>query len=287
MAGEVLSPSVSAPPTAALEARAAERLRSQGRRRLRWQVIAPLAVGIALVLGWEIYARGVSSPLVPTPSRVFGALPTVLGDPDVWKGLINSDLSLLLGYAMAVGMGIPLGLLMGRVKTLDTFLGPLVDVAMVTPMVVVMPVVLMALGLTRQSQAIVIFLFAIPFVTVPCRAGARAVPEELTEMARSFGARESRIWREVLIPGSVPGIATGLRLGFGQAITGLVVVELTLLAIGVGQKLLSYQSSFKAAELFALVLVITVQSVIVMGLLRAVESRLSTGARTRVAQEAG
>jgi NitT/TauT family transport system permease protein len=260
-----------------LEARL-ETLVVQGERReAAWRVIMPIAVGLPFLICWELYARVTASPLVPPPSRIAAALPGVLGDPATWGGLLSSDVSLLLGYAVALVLGIPLGLLMGRLRRLDLLLGPVVDLAMVTPMVVVMPVVLMALGLTRQSQIVVILLFALPFVTVPCRAGVRAIPAELIEMPRSFGASELQLWREVLLPGSIPSIATGLRLGFGQAITGMVVVELTLLAIGIGQVLLHYESSFHYPELFGIVLLIIAQSVVVMAALRAVERRFAGG----------
>jgi NitT/TauT family transport system permease protein len=176
----------------------------------------------------------------------------------------------------AVVIGVPLGLIMGRSRTVDGSAGALVDVMMVTPMVVVMPIVLMALGLTRQSQAVVVLLFALPYVAVPCRTGVRGIDRGLIEMSHSFGAREWQLWRDILLPGATPAVVTGLRLGFGQAITGMVVVELTLLSIGIGNVLLSYQHSFQAAKMFALIGLVVVESVIVLGALRLLESRVAT-----------
>jgi ABC-type nitrate/sulfonate/bicarbonate transport system permease component len=269
-----------------LEAALERRLTGAARRRWIWRVVLPVLVAIPALLGWQLYAWAMDNPLIPTPTKVAGALGGVL-DHQVLSALVNSDLSLLLGYLAAVVIGVPLGLLMGRVRVADDVLGPVVDLAMVTPMVVVMPVVLIALGLSRQAQVVTIFIFAVPLVIVPCRAGAKGVSPNLLEMAKAFGASGLRIWREVLLPGSVPAIVTGLRLGFGQAITGMVVVELTLLAIGIGNVILDYQASFRAAQMFAVVGLIVVQSVVVMAGLRLLGNRVAGSVPDSVQLEQG
>jgi ABC-type nitrate/sulfonate/bicarbonate transport system permease component len=234
----------------------------------------PLVVLIPVLAIWEGYTRSLGNALVPPPSKVVAELPNVILDPAVIQGLATSDLALLIGYAGAALVGVPLGLLMGRVRLIDTLTRPLINIAMVTPVVVVMPVLIIIFGISHEAQEVIIFVFALPFVAVPCRAGARAVPRELIEMCSSFGASELQIWREALLPGSIPAIATGLRLGFGQAITGMVTVELTMLALGIGNVVLDYENSFRSADVFAIVGILIVQSVAVMAILRAVEKRI-------------
>lgn len=239
------------------------------------QVVLPLAVLAAVLLGWQAYAQRRGSFLMPSPADVAGAVPGVLGSGSVWDALATSDLSLLMGYAVSVVVGIPVGLLMARNRWADRVLAPYLDIAIVVPMAVMMPVVLIALGLTRQAQVVVIVLFALPFVVVSTRAGARTLPPEWTEMARVFGAGELTTWRRVLLPGSVSSIVTGLRLGFAQALTGLVTVELTLIALGIGRQLVLFQSHFESAALLAFVALLMAQSVLVMSLLGWLERRVS------------
>lgn len=244
------------------------------RQRLR-QIILPIVAAIPVLGLWQAYATALANPLVPTPLRIAAAFPTVVADPAVWAGLASSDLSLLLGFVAAVGVGVPLGLLSGRSKLVDGIVGPLLDLALVTPMIVLMPVVLVALGLTREAQVVMIFIFSITVVVLPIRAGLKTISDELVDMASSFGASELELWREVLLPGAIPSIATGLRMGFGQANLGMAAVELVMLAIGIGNVLLDLQSTFHRAEEFAVIGIIVIQSTVAMLALRALERQMS------------
>jgi ABC-type nitrate/sulfonate/bicarbonate transport system permease component len=170
---------------------------------------------------------------------------------------------------------------MARVRVIDRVLAPYLNIAVVVPMAVMMPVVLMALGLTRRAQIAVIVLFAVPFIVTATRDGARTIRADWTDMARVFGAREMQVWRRVLLPGSIAAVVAGLRLGFAQALTGLVTVELTLIALGIGKQMIIYQSHFQSADLFVYVALLMAQSVAFLSLLRVVEYRVSRKVRTR------
>jgi ABC-type nitrate/sulfonate/bicarbonate transport system permease component len=258
-----------------LEARLEHELILRARRRGLQRMLLPIGVAAVLFVVWHVYTALLSNALVPGPLDVAGAVPSVVSNPDVWSGLLSSDISLLIGFAAATLVGIPLGLLVGRVNAVDTVVGPMLDLAMVTPMIVMMPVVLVALGLTRQAQIVIIFIFSITLVVVPIRAGMRAIPQPLIDMTRSFGASEAQMWKEVFLPGSLPAVMTGVRMGFGQANLGMAAVELTMLAIGIGNVLLDLQSSFQKAAEFAVIGLIVVQSMIVMALMRMLEGQMT------------
>jgi ABC-type nitrate/sulfonate/bicarbonate transport system permease component len=199
-----------------------------------------------------------------------------LGESEVWEALLTSDISLIMGFALAVVVGIPLGLFIGRFGAVDRFAAPYLQIALVTPMAVMMPVVLMALGLSRTAQVVVVFLFALPFIVVPTRGGAATITVQLTEKARSYGVRELQIWRLVLIPGAIRAIVNGLRLGFAHALTGEITIELSLIALGIGQLMIQYQSFYRAADLFAFVLLVSIQCLVVLKLLQLLERRAAT-----------
>jgi ABC-type nitrate/sulfonate/bicarbonate transport system permease component len=239
----------------------------------------PLAALALLVAAWQSYASRSGNFLMPRPVRFVRAIPDVLGSGEAWQALGTSDVSLILGYGIAVLAGVPLGLAMARSRVVNRVMGPYLDIAIVVPMAVMMPVVLMALGLTRRAQVAVIVLFAVPFIVVATRDGARTLRAEWTEMARVFGAGELQLWRRVLLPGSVGAIVAGLRLGFAQALTGLVTVELTLIALGIGKQMIVYQSHFQSAQLFVFVALLMAQSVAFLGVLRLLERRVSRGGR--------
>jgi ABC-type nitrate/sulfonate/bicarbonate transport system permease component len=234
-----------------------------------------------LVAAWQSYASRSGNFLMPRPLGFIQAIPEVLTSGEAWQALGTSDVSLVIGYAIAVCIGIPLGLTMAQSRMAHRLLGPYLDIAIVVPMAVMMPVVLMALGLTRQAQVAVVVLFAVPFIVVATRDGARTIRAEWTEMASVFGAGPLQQWRRVLLPGSVGAIVAGLRLGFAQALTGLVTVELTLIALGIGKQMIVYQSHFQSAQLFVFVGLLMAQSVAFLSLLRLLEQRVSRKGRAR------
>jgi NitT/TauT family transport system permease protein len=245
----------------------------QARRRdVLWQLALPFAVVAPLLAGWELYTIALNNPFVPGPSDVAAALPAVL-TADVVNGFVATNVAMVQGYFVAGVVGIVLGLATGRFRLVDALLKPYLDLAMVTPMIVIMPVVLMALGLNPLALSVVVFLFALPYIAVPCRAGAKAIPDLVTDMGRSFGANELQLWREVILPGALPFVLTGLRLGFGQAVTGIIATELTLLAVGVGRVILTYQGRFQVDDVFAVTLLVVLECVVVMGALRLLELR--------------
>lgn len=231
-------------------------------------------VPIALVWQWGALQPG--NLLLPTFTSFLAATGHLVIGQRFWSALVTSESALLIAYAAALSLGVPLGLAMGRARWLEGAVDPYLNIAVVTPMAIVMPLLLMIFGFSPISRAIVIFVFAFPFVVVPCRAGVLTVSERLQEMARSFGAGELEMWREILLPSALPSIMSGVRQGFAHALTGMIVAELSLLAVGFGRLLLEFKDSFDFASVFATVFLIICQSVIVMAALTLVEGR--TGA---------
>jgi ABC-type nitrate/sulfonate/bicarbonate transport system permease component len=242
------------------------------RRDLLLQLLLPFTVIGPLLVGWELYARGLDNPFVPGPTDVLRALPEVL-TAEVLEAFVVTNVAMIQGYLAAGVIGILVGLATGRFRRVDAIVRPYLDLAMVTPMIVLMPIVLMALGLTTVALSVVVFLFALPYIAVPTRAGARGIPDLLIDMGRSFGGREMALWREVILPGALPFVLTGLRLGFGQAVTGIIATELTLLAVGIGRLIISFQGRFQADSTFAVTLLVVAECVVVMGALRVLELR--------------
>lgn len=236
-------------------------------------LLLPLAVLAVGVLVWDLAVVPRGNFATPTAGDVVGAIPRVFTSSAAWEALATSDLSLLVGYLIAAALGVPLGLLMARNGTLDRILMPYLEIAVVIPMAVMMPVVMIALGLTRTAQVVVIVLFSLPFIVAATRGGARTIPRSWVDMGRVFGASERQTWRHVLVPGSIATVVAGLRLGFAQALTGLVTVELTLIALGIGKQIITYQSHFQSADLFAFVGLLMLQSVLIIAALHALQAR--------------
>ncbi len=94
-------------------------------------------------------------------------------------------------------------------------------------------------------------------------------------MAKSFGASEGQIWRRIVIPGAMPAIFAGMRIGLGRAITGMVMVELILVASGLGRLLLEFSGRMQSDLVFATVLAVIIEALALLAGMQALEKRIT------------
>jgi ABC-type nitrate/sulfonate/bicarbonate transport system permease component len=227
----------------------------------RWR----LAVAAALVLAWEILGRSADTLLLPSASATAAALARLLVSAALWRALASSHAAFLVGFAAAAVLAAPLGLILGRRPVAAHALAVQLDALMVTPMSAVIPLVVLAAGLSLWTRAFVVFAFAAPVIVVTVEAGARDVDSRLVEMARAFGASPRQIARHVVLPATRPALLTALRLGLGRAFSGMVVSELVLMAAGIGGLILRFQADF----------IVVAEAVVLMKMAARLERRLA------------
>jgi ABC-type nitrate/sulfonate/bicarbonate transport system permease component len=240
-------------------------------RRLGYRLgpaIWPLAVLALVLIGWSLYARSAQGHVFPTPRATVTGFWHSLLSPANWRATALSWRSLAIGYGVAGALGLPLGLVMGVSRRVDRVLGIYLDIALVTPMIVLMPVVLMAIGVTATAEVVVVIFFALPYVTLPVRNGVRALPQLWFDLARSLCATRSQVWRFILLPGARAGTVHGLRLGLAHALSGLFIVELTLVSIGTGKVIMTDEANFDFGAMIGYIVLVMLQALIVMTGLR-------------------
>jgi NitT/TauT family transport system permease protein len=125
------------------------------------------------------------------------------------------------------------------------------------------------------ARVFIVVLFAVVFITINTRAGVRCVEPTLIEMAKSFGASESQIWRRIIVPGALPAMFAGLRIGLGRAITGMVMVELILVASGLGRLLLEFSGRMQSDLVFATVLAVIIEALTALSAMQMIERRVA------------
>lgn len=251
------------------------------RRRRRIERTAaiglPLLVGVGFICYWQ-YAtthRNNPSVLIPTFTEFVRATWKLLGQGEFWHAVWVSESALLAAFGMAVAIGIPFGLYIGRHRLADYLTSGYLDIAVVTPTAVFMPLIIVFIGPTYWARVVVIFIFAFAYIVLPIRVGASTVSNDLVDMARSYGASNTAVWRDVVVPASVPGIFVGLRQGIAHAFTGMFLIELTFLAVGLGYLIVGYEEAFDPAPVFGVSLIIVVQAAVCMAVFQYVENRLS------------
>jgi ABC-type nitrate/sulfonate/bicarbonate transport system permease component len=230
---------------------------------------------VSFAIAWEAFARRAHSLLLPSFSATILALARLLTLHATWEAIWVSNQALLGGYFLAAAAGVPLGLLTGRVPRAGRWLDIYLNTLIVTPVSALVPLFIIATGLGVLSRVLVVFVFAFAVIAINAQAGVVRIHSSFLDMARSFGAREPQLWRYVLLPGALPAIAAGLRLGLGRAITGMVVVELLLVAVGVGRLIMRFQGDFESAKVYGVILIVLAESMILTSAVRALERRLS------------
>ncbi|MGP3966946.1 ABC transporter permease [Streptomyces sp. 6N223] len=222
---------------------------------------------------WEAYGRWRGGILLPPFSDTAVATVRLLGEGELWHALYVSNQALVLGFAAAVVLGVPTGLLLGRFPAVERYTDVYLNILLVTPMAAVIPLLIMSTGIGLLSRVILVTLFSIVMVVVNARAGLRQIDPSLIEMSRTLGASEAQIWRRILIPGALPAIMTGLRLGLGRAVTGMVIVELLMVSVGFGGLILEYRSLFEAPKLYATIVIILIEALTLIAAARWAERR--------------
>ncbi len=214
-----------------------------------------IGVFILVALSWQVSAVFMKNMLIPTfTETISGFIQLVFVSGRIWQPLYISNQALVLGYILSVVIAIPLGLAAGRVRWIDKVLNPYIGLA---------------------SRVAIVFLFTFIFITVNTRAGVRNVDAGLVEMARSFGANEKQIWHRIVIPSAVPAIFAGLRIGLGRAVAGMVIVELLLVASGLGRLLLEFAGRLQADFVFATVLVVIIEALLLLSAMRFAEQKVA------------
>jgi ABC-type nitrate/sulfonate/bicarbonate transport system permease component len=223
---------------------------------------------------WEGSARVIGAIDIPGSVETLKSFTTLVVSPELWQALWVSNIALAAGFAGAAVVGVLGGLLIGRFRNADSFFRLWISILMITPMAMVIPMIIMALGFGYTARTLVVFIFVLPMTLVNTKAGVRTIPNDLFDMCRCFGGSERQLWRKIILPAAAPAIFTGLRIGLGRAVTGMIISEWLLAAVGLGSLLLQFRGAFDSGSMYALVLVILVESLILIQILRLVEHRV-------------
>jgi ABC-type nitrate/sulfonate/bicarbonate transport system permease component len=258
--------------------------RVPSRRLVSDQMLLAL-VTLVMVLGtWELATRlgWINSLLLASPSAIAqSAWSMFVVRGDIYRHLWVSAQELLLGFGLAVVVGVPVGMLMGRNRTLRHAIEPYIMALYSTPQVAFFPLLILLLGFTVQSKASLVFLGAIFPIIINTAAGVIGTDPRLLEMARSFTATENAIFRKVILPAALPMISTGLRLAVGRALIMVFVAELVSSTEGVGYVIVRAGATFDTPRLFAGVLIFTVVGVLLGWGTQVLERRLLPWLRLR------
>jgi ABC-type nitrate/sulfonate/bicarbonate transport system permease component len=229
---------------------------------------------LVIAVAWQLLAINAGGLLIPSFTDTVVALVELLFDPVLWQALLISNQAMVIGFAISVVIGIPLGLAMGRFRAAEQFSDVYLNILLVTPISTLIPLLVMSVGIGLAARIILVVFFTFIMIIVNSRAGVRQVDPSLIEMGRSFGASERQLWQRIILPGAMPAVMAGIRIGLSRAVQGMVIVELLMVSVGVGGLILRYRGFFQADRLYAVIVVIVIEALILIALARWVERRV-------------
>jgi NitT/TauT family transport system permease protein len=239
------------------------------------KVLGSISVALFLVL-WELVGNTfqlINPMFMSAPSLIWKAAAQLFGSGEIWNDLRVSGTELLGGYLLAVFFAIPFGIMTGWYKKMSAIFDPFINAMNATPRVALLPLVIIWLGIGILSKVGIIFLGAVFPMLINTRDGVKTTPLSLLNAARSFGASEWMVFKTVVLPSTVPFILTGLRLGVGRAIVGVMVGELYAATAGIGFMITVAGATFQTDKVFVGVFIFALSGMISMELLTRIERR--------------
>ncbi len=220
---------------------------------------------VLLLAMWQgaVAARWIDGRLWPSPTVVVGEMWTMTTDgelhPHIWATLSR----VLWAFVTGGTVGVCLGLAMGMVRPLRAMLDPVISILSVMPKIAILPLVYLAFGgygETPRTVTVAIAVFAV--VTISAMGAVRTIDGVLMEAGRNFGANPWQMFRHVLLPGSLPAIFSGLRVGLATALLVVIAAEFSYTKEGLGFLIWSSWNTLATTRMF-----VGLISIAVMGLL--------------------
>ena len=256
------------------------------RIRLRWPLprrlgISLLTLGALLALWWLVARLELISPLfLPPPAQVLQQLVTLAGpqgfmDATLWQHLAASLQRILIALAAATLCGVTVGLAMGLSPTLRGMLDPLIELYRPVPPLAYLPLMVIWFGIGETSKVLLIYLAIFAPVAMATLAGVQGARQVRLRAARALGANRWQVLWYVIVPGALPDMLTGLRIGLGVGWSTLVAAELIAATRGVGFMVQSAGEFLATDVVLAGILVIALIAFILELGLRALQRRLT------------
>lgn len=204
---------------------------ASGRIRTVGMYLISIAIGVGI---WQLVAMQYGSALVASPAQTITAAKELASDGTLLNSVIASGRRILIGWGLGLVVGVPVGLLMGRLTVIRQLLDPYIEFFRFIPPVAFVTLAVVWLGIGESSKVVLIFYTSVFIVTLNTIAGVLSVNESKLRAATSLGANRWQVMRSVVLPATVPHIITGARLAMGNSFLTIVSAEIVAAQVGLG-----------------------------------------------------
>ena len=231
---------------------------------------------VGFFLAWELSTRfEILNPFYFPPfTKIIAKGYELFANGTIWEHMWFSLTNFLIGFVVSVALGVVIGVPMGWYKNIAKTFDPLLSGIYATPLIALLPLIIMLFGLGPISKIIMTVLAAVFPVLINTMVGIANTDHRLITMARAFGAKDSTIFLKVSVPGSLPYIVAGMRVALGRALVYIVVAEQYGAATGLGYLSSVAAQRFQMAAMFVPIVIIAGLGAGLNELLKAVETRL-------------
>jgi NitT/TauT family transport system permease protein len=251
--------------------------------RVSPNLVRGVSILVALV-AWEFFGRQVNPLFMSYPSAIVAAGLNVAATGELESAFLDSARALVLGFGLAAVVGVALGLMMGRYRIVEWALDPYVNALYATPLVAIIPLVMLWFGLGFSAKLFIVFIMTLFPILINTAAGVANVSQSLVDVALAFAANERQVFTKIIMPAALPYIMTGLRLGIGRAIIGMVVAEFFTAITGLGAMIVKYGNFFKTDVMLVPVLILMVLGIVLTEALKRAETAIAPWKETERTQ---
>jgi ABC-type nitrate/sulfonate/bicarbonate transport system permease component len=244
-------------------------------RRQRW-IVGTINLTVFFTV-WQLVATYTDVPklFLPSVTEVWDQLVRMNEQGILWGNLGKSLWVYVVGMVISIAIAVPAGLIIGGVRIIDRIASPYVWALYTTPRLILMPLIVLWVGINDTARIVIIVLSAVPATLVVVMEGVKTVDNSLLKAARSFGANRTRLYRSVVLPSTVPFIATGIRMGVSRGLIGLFIGELFTAANGIGYIIALSSKTFNSAQTYAMLFIFVFFCVAMVGLTQLLERKVS------------
>lgn len=235
---------------------------------------APVLACIGLLAVWQVASIALKNDSFPTAIEAIRAIPDILGDKESLINILASLRRMALGFGVAVLVSIPLGLLMGRSRSVAAFFNPLLMVIYPVPKAALMPIIMLWLGVGDVTKTLVIFLGVSLPVIYHSFEGAKAVEEKMLWSGAAMGLSPAQRLVRIVLPAALPEILTGCRTGLVLALITMITSEMIARQSGAGNILFNALDMGQYDTVFAMIIIVGAMGICFDAIFEKVRARL-------------
>jgi NitT/TauT family transport system permease protein len=242
------------------------------RRRTQIHNFAIRLVSLAVALSlWQLAGSNIDPVLFTTPTKVAVAAVDMVLSGELWSYLWPSLIVLGIGLCLAIIFGTMIGLLLARFHILDVGVMVYITFLYSIPSVALVPLIVLWAGYETTAKVTILFLFAFFPMVINTYQGVKNVDPKLIEVGRAFRCSERQLWANIVLPGALPFIVTGIRLAVGRGMIGMVLADLYTAISGIGYLIVRTASTFQVDKMFVPIVTLGLLGVTLTAILRTAE----------------